>query len=538
MIPLMISHELDEAVKGNIVPAVVKTTPDVAHSTYKIAKVLMEFVHDIMHLIGQDNNSTLFIWLYVIVVFGVAFAVGEILRWTLVLILRGLSSKIHSPFYKYLVQRRFFIKTCRIIPAILFLILIQFTLYFHNNILLWCTRISWIYIVICLTQSLCTLAEVIWEAVNEKENTRKLPLRGVVQVIKLILWIIAVIVIAAIFFNKSPGTLLAGLGAFAAVLMLIFKDSILGIVAGVQLAENDSLHVGDWISVKGSDANGIVDTVSLTEVKIINWDKTVTTVPPYTLISSGFRNYRNMQQSNTRRIQQSYMIDADSVVETTPEMLDEFSKIPLMKEWIAQKRAQLAEGKPEDVSNSLGLADGSLETNLGMFRAYMFMYLKSNPNIDKESTCFVTTLPQTPYGIPLQIYCFTSTSSWIPYEGIQAGVFEHLAAMLYRFKLYTFETPSGRDTLIDGYMSAGKNPENVFGMPYPFFPATSNPDNPAIPPAGIYPASMSPSAQAASPASDGGPTQNPAQSTAQSTGQSTGRNPAQGSGTGAGAGQS
>ena len=232
----------------------------------------------------------------------------------------------------------------------------------------------------------------------------------------------ATVIISAVMLNKSPGALLAGIGVFASVLMLIFRDSILGVVAGVQLSENDSLHVGDWISIPGSEANGTVTEVSLTAVKILNWDKTTSTVAPYNLITNGFKNYRSMQESNTRRIQRSYMIDADSVVETTPEMLEELSRIPLMKEWIARKLEQKHNGKEEDVKNSAGLADGTIDTNLGMFRAYVMMYLTSNKYIDRTSDCFVTTLAQQGGGIPLQVYCFTNTSSWIPYEGIQARV--------------------------------------------------------------------------------------------------------------------
>ena len=268
--------------------------------------------------------------------------------------------------------------------------------------------------------------------------------------------------------------------------MLIFKDSILGLVAGVQLAQNDSLHVGDWIVVPNSNANGTVTEVSLTAVKVTNWDLTVTTVAPYTLITNGFTNYRNMQLSDTRRIQRSYMIDADSVVETTDEMLKEFHAIPLMGEWIDGKLKQKAAGKEYDVNNPDGLVDGTIDTNLGMFRAYIRMYLANNSDISQTSTCFVTTLAQTSAGIPLQIYCFTATSSWLPYEGIMASVFEHLAVMMHRFHLYTFENPSGRDTIVDGYLSPGKNPEFVTGMPYPFFRNSSTPMNPGIPPAGLY----------------------------------------------------
>ena len=238
--------------------------------------------------------------------------------------------------------------------------------------------------------------------------------------------------------------------------MLVFKDSILGVVAGVQLSENDSLHVGDWIRVNGTDANGTVTEVTLTQVKIENFDKTIVCLPPYQLISGSFTNYRPMQESNTRRIMRSYQIDADSIVPTTPEWLESMKKIPFMDHYITRKQAQAAAGKVQNVENSEGLVDGSIETNLGLFRAYLKMWLDANDMIDKNSTCFVTTLAQTVYGIPLQVYCFTSTSSWLPYEGIQASVFEHIAVMLAKFGLYTNEQASGRDSIIEGYIEANK----------------------------------------------------------------------------------
>ncbi len=470
--------------------AAIAFSPHTEQSTYFIARVMMRFCVWVLKLFGMENNENLFLWLYVAVVFLFAMAVGMIAKWIVVFILHKLKPHVKSHLYGHLLDRKFFTKTCRIIPPLIFLILIQFTLYMHNSIASWLTRLSFMYIILIVAVSACTLCDVIWLTLDEKENKRKLPLRGLVQVAKLIVWIIAVIIIAALLLDKSPGALLAGLGAFAAVLMLVFKDSILGIVAGVQLAQNDSLHVGDWISVPDGQANGVVDEVSLTDVKIINWDKTVSTVPPYTLISAGFKNYRNMQESHTRRIQRSYMIDADSVVEATPQMLENLKAIPLMKDWIEKKVEQRDAGKVQNVNNSAGLVDGTIDTNLGLFRAYMKLWLDANPEISHSDDCFVTTLAQTAAGIPLQIYCFTNTSSWFPYEGIQASVFEHLAAMLHKFNLYTFENPSGRDTLIDGYLSPGKNPAPLFGLPYPFFLNSGTPLDPGIlPGAATQPAS-------------------------------------------------
>lgn len=473
----------DTSLSSGVGPGAIPLSPHTEQSSYFIARLFMRFCHWLLDIIGLSHDKNLFVCLYIGVVFLFAMLAGMIIKWIVVFILHKLEPHIKSPLYGHLVEHRFFTKTCRIIPPLIFLILVQFTLYMHNSIASWLTRLSFMYIVVEVAISACTLSDVIWAALDERENKRKLPLRGLVQVAKLIVWIIAVIIIAALLLDKSPAALLAGLGAFAAVLMLIFKDSILGIVAGVQLAENDSLHVGDWISLPDGQANGIVQEVSLTDVKIINWDKTVSTVPPYTLISGGFKNFRNMQESHTRRIQRSFMIDADSIVEATPEMLEQFRTIPLMKDWITKKIEQRDNGQVQNVNNSAGLADGTIDTNLGMFRAYLKMYLDACPEISHVDDCFVTTLAQTATGIPLQVYCFTNTSSWFPYEGIQDMIFEHLAAMLHRFNLYTFENPSGRDTIIDGYMSPGKSSAPLFGIPYPFYTDSGTPLEPGIPPA-------------------------------------------------------
>lgn len=322
----------------------------------------------------------------------------------------------------------------------------------------------------------------IWQSFNTRANKRKLPLSGLAQLAKAILWIIAVIVMIAICLDKSPVKLLTGLGAFSAVLMLVFKNNILSLVAGIQLSSNDSLHVGDWITVDGTNANGTVLDVSLVSVKILNWDKTTTSLPPYNLISSGFTSYRSMQQSNTRRICRSCMIDADSIVATTPEMLQEISKVPFMADFINKKLEQKATGLVADVNNPAGLVNGTIDTNLGLFRAYVKMWLDANPNVSHDSDCFVSTLAQTPTGIPLQIYCFTATSAWFPYEAIQDTIFEHVTAMLSAFQLYTFENPSGRDTIIDGYLSPGKDITKVYGIPEPFFKETAQAPNKHLPP--------------------------------------------------------
>lgn len=442
-------------------------------ASYAISRFIMNVVNWLLGVCGLEHNSTLVTVLYAAVVLGVALIVGKLAQWLIFRIVREVARRWDSDIYHSLTDVRFFHKICRIIPALVFLLLIRFTLSNHNDLSEAFTKITLIYIICVAALSFSALVMAIWQHIDMRENKRKLPLKGLAQLAKGAVWIVAVIIVVAILVNKSPGALLAGLGAFAAVLMLVFKDSILGLVAGVQLSENDSLHVGDWI--QAGNANGTVTEVSLTAVKVLNWDKTTTTVPPYSLISSGFTNYRSMQASRTRRICRSYMIDADSVLPATDEMLDSIRKVPFMDEYITKKLAQKAAGKVADVDNPDGLVDGTIDTNLGLFRAYMKMWLDANPHISHSSDCFVSTLPQTSGGIPFQVYCFTDTSAWFAYEAIQDTVFEQIAAMLHCFMLYTFENPSGRDTVIDGYLSPGRDISNVYGIPTPFFKSAPAP---------------------------------------------------------------
>lgn len=471
---------------NHIVTDAIRTPVDITHFigdrdgiSAAIAGFIMNIVDWILGVFGLDNNTTIVTFLYAAVVLGLSIVAGYIVQWIVLKTVQTIARHWDSDTYQSLTRQRFFHKVCRIIPPLVFLILIQFTLSNHNSLSSILTKITFIYIVFVMTVALTGLLNALWQHIDARANKRKLPLNGLAQLVKIIVWIVAVIIIVAILLDKSPASLLAGLGAFSAVLMLIFKDNILGVVAGVQLSENDSLHVGDWIAVPGTNANGTVQEVSLVAVKVLNWDKTTTTLPPYSLISSGFTNYRTMQQSHTRRIRRSFMIDADSVLPATPEMLDMIRKVPFMDEYITKKLAQQAAGNVHDVDNPEGLVNGTIDTNLGLFRAYMKMWLDANPDISHTSDCFVSTLPQTATGIPLQIYCFTATSGWFPYEGIQDTVFEHVAAMLRFFMLYTFENPSGRDTIVDGYLSPGGDIDDIYGIPYPFFQNPAAPDSPA-----------------------------------------------------------
>lgn len=455
---------------------ITKSPIDVTHfigdktgASYSIAKFVMSVVDWLLGIFGLEHNQTIVTFFYAGVVLLLSLVVGYIAQYIIFRLTRFIARRWNNVVYTSLHNQKFFHKLCRIIPAIVFLILIQFTLSNHNELSNILTKITLIVVTIYSVIAINAMIMAFWQLFDERENKRKLPLKGLCELIKGIIWIIASIIIICVIADKSPAALLAGVGAFAAVLMLIFKDSILGLVAGVQLAENDSLHVGDWIKVDSAGANGTVQEVTLTSVKVLNWDKTTTTLPPYSLVSGSFTNYRSMQQSNTRRVCRSYMIDADSVLPATTQMLDELRAVPFMNDYITKKLEQKAAGQIADVDNPAGLVDGTIDTNLGLFRAYFKMWLDANPRISHTDDCFVSTLPQTAAGIPFQVYCFTNTSGWFAYEAIQDSIFEQLAAMLRFFRLYTFENPSGRDTIVDGYLSPGRDISNVFGIPYPFF---------------------------------------------------------------------
>lgn len=480
-------------------------------SYYTVARIIMDAVNWLLSLVGLENNNFIFTTVYAVLVFLISILIGQAAKWVILMVVNHLSKIVKYDIYIRLKDSHFFAKFSRIIPAIVFLIFLQFTLTGRQTLSDWLSRITWIYIVYVIASSLNILAMVIWSHVDARENKKKLPLKGLVQLVKGVIWILCAIVVIGVIVNKSPGSLLAGLGAFAAVLMLVFKDSILGVVAGVQLSENDSLHVGDWIKVPGTDANGNVIEVTLTSVKVQNFDKTVTTLPPYSLVSGSFTNYRPMQSSGTRRICRSYMIDCDSVLPCDDTMLDNYAKIPLLTDWIAKKRAQKQVGKEENVFNSEGLVDGSIDTNLGVFRAYVKLYLDAHPHVSHVATddCFISTLAQTSVGIPLQVYCFTNTSKWLPYEAIQSAIFEHIAIMMGRFHLYTYENASGRDEIVNGVLEAGADPALFFGLPYPFLQKGGTPEAPASPyPASPRDISISVTPTPAAPNDNAVPTQN------------------------------
>ena len=342
-------------------------------------------------------------------------------------------------------KRRVIHHLIHILPGILIYYLLPMAFVRGKEMLEFSQKVCAVYIIVAVLLTINGLLLVMLDVYNMKDKQKNRPLKGFVQVLQVLLFFIGGIIVVSVLIGKSPMTLFAGLGAFAAVLMLVFKDSILGFVAGVQLSANDMLRIGDWIALPGGVANGVVEEITLNTVKIRNWDETISTVPPYTLVNNSFQNWRGMRESGGRRVKRSINIDMTSVRFCTPEMLAKYRKIQLLKDYVEQTEEVIEKYNVENgIDNSI-LVNGRRQTNLGVFRAYLTAYLKSLPDVNQELTCMVRQLQPTDRGIPIELYFFCALKDWVPYEGVQADVFDHVLAIIPEFDLQVFQSPSGRD---------------------------------------------------------------------------------------------
>lgn len=270
-------------------------------------------------------------------------------------------------------------------------------------------------------------------------------IKGYLQVLKIVIYAIATILVIAALIDRSPLLLLSGLGALAAVLMLVFKDTILSLVASVQLNSNDMLRVGDWIEMPQVNADGDVIDIALHTVKVQNWDKTITTIPTWRLISESYRNWRGMQDSGGRRIKRSLLIDQTSARFLTEAERERMRRFLLIDDYLADKSAEMADWNAKLVEAGRDPVNMRRSTNIGAFRAYVQNYLENHPRIRQDMTLLVRQMQPTETGLPLEIYAFTSTVAWAEYEAIQADIFDHLLAILPEFDLRLFQSPSGAD---------------------------------------------------------------------------------------------
>ncbi len=379
-----------------------------------------------------------------VIILAIAFLGDAICKHVILTTVTRLVKKTKATWDDVVFDRKVMIYLSHLVAPIILYILLPLAIS-NAGLLTFILRICMIYIIAIFLKFISALLSALYHVYSEREQFRDRPLKGLLQTVQVILFFIGGIIIVSILIDKSPMVLLTGLGASAAVLMLVFKDSIMGFVSGIQLSANNMLKVGDWIEMPKYGADGTVIEVTLNTVKVRNWDNTITTIPPYALVSDSFQNWRGMQESGGRRIKRSIRIDMNSVKFCTPEMLAKYRKIQLLKDYIEETEKVVEEyNKEHGIDNSV-LVNGRRQTNLGVFRAYLTNYLKSLPAVNQDLTCMVRQLQPTEQGIPLELYFFSAIKAWIPYEGVQADVFDHVLAIIPEFDLHVFQNPTGED---------------------------------------------------------------------------------------------
>lgn len=362
------------------------------------------------------------VWL--VIIFVISILLAKIFRHFFIPLLQQLSRRTKMQWDDHLFKDEVMHKAARLIPPVVWYLLLPIALGSQPHLLDICLRITQIYLIVVSMMLINAVMDTLYNISIMNETLRTRPLKGVYQMVILISGCIGVILIISVLLGKNAATILAGLGASAAILMLIFKDSILGLVAGVQLSANDMLRPGDWITMDKYGADGYVTEVTLTTVKIQNFDKTITTIPPYALVSDSFQNWRSMFDCGGRRIKRSLLIDAHTVRFCTPE------------ECLRYKEQHL-------ISDEDGKEDR--QVNLQVYRKYVMNYLKNSPYVHCDFLQMVRMLQPTAEGIPIEVYCFTKETNWVSYETHQGEIFDHLLAVLPEFGLRLFQRPSGLD---------------------------------------------------------------------------------------------
>lgn len=363
--------------------------------------------------------------LLLILVFTLLFT--RLFRLLLIPFIHRLTAKTKAKWDEALFNRRLLIAFSRLLPPIIWYLFLPMAFATTPTLLLILQKACLIYLVVTTLRLISTFLSTLYELSSNHEKLRHRPLKGIYQMVQLIAILVGVIIMISILIDKDATTILAGLGASAAVMMLIFKDSILGLVAGIQLSANDMLRPGDWITMSKYGADGYVIEVSLTTVKVQNFDKTITTLPPYALVSDSYQNWRGMWENGGRRIKRSLFIDMNTI------------------------RFCPSAAEPASVADQA--ADAPV--NLRLYRQYVLDYLERHPHVKNDMMKMVRQLPSTPQGLPLEVYCFADTTEWVEYERIQDEIFDHLIAVLPRFGLRIYQQPAGADFNRGGAASDG-----------------------------------------------------------------------------------
>ncbi len=389
------------------------------------------------------NYLNIFFGIFVILI--LAFLADVITRRLIVTLIGRLIKRTSTTWDDILYEKKVFNRLSHLAPALILRYSIGHVLGDFENLTSFLQGAITIYMIIIallVINSFILSLNSIYETLPVAENR---PIKGYLQVVQIIIYCIAIILVLSIILGKSPAKLLTGIGALTAVLILVFKDTILGFIASIQLAANNMIKIGDWITMPKYNADGTVTEITLNTAKVQNWDKTISTIPTYALVSESFSNWRGMEESGGRRIKRHINIDMRSVKFCTSEMLERLKKIIYLKEYTENKQKELEKyNKENNISDDL-VVNGRRMTNLGTFRKYLESYLKNHPMIHNDMTFLVRHLQPTDKGIPLEIYVFSKDQRWAYYKSIQADIFDHILSVIPQFDLKVFQNPSGED---------------------------------------------------------------------------------------------
>lgn len=381
---------------------------------------------------------------YFVLGLGVALAaliVNALAKFVLLRVINFVIHRTPTSWDDALVKHRVFTRLSHLAPAMI----IYYTADLFPRLTESLHRLSLIYFMIIGYWVVSAFLNAVLSIYASFEISRERPIKGYAQIVKIVLGVLVLILAVAIVMEQPIGWLLSGIGAMTAVILLIFRDAILGLVAGFQLSVQDMLRIGDWIEMPKYGADGEVMDVTLTTVKVRNWDKTITTIPAYALISDSFKNWRGMAESGGRRIKRAITIDMRSIRFCTDDELDRFEQIYLIADYVRTRREEIAEHNRQTGADLSIEINGRRMTNVGTFRAYLGAYLRNHPKIHKELTFLVRHLEPSEHGLPIEIYVFSTDQAWANYESIQADIFDHVLAALPRFGLRVFQNPSSGD---------------------------------------------------------------------------------------------
>ncbi len=383
-----------------------------------------------------------------------AWIADRVAKVWLVRVARYLTSRTDTSWDDALVEKGVFSRIAQLAPAI---VLYTLGSAFGETAQDWVERGALLYMIVVLALSISAVLEAGLSVYQRSDLSRERPVQGYVQLLRIFLYLIAAIFLVSTLLDEEPWGLLTGLGALSAVLLLVFRDTILGFVASVQLGNNDMVRRGDWIEMPSFGADGDVLEVSLHTVKVQNWDKTVSTIPTHALISHSFKNWRGMSESGGRRIKRAVHIDVNTIRFCDDAMLGRFERFDAIRDYVQEKRAELQQTNTAIGDGAERINERRL-TNVGTFRAYIIAYLRAHPDIHPDLTFLVRQLPPTDRGLPIEIYVFSSNQEWAAYEAIQADIFDHVLAVLPEFELRAYQSPSGHDIEAATLAMAGRTP--------------------------------------------------------------------------------